>query len=1562
MSFVSYAQNGEDVMLWRALGHVAGGFYIDVGANHPDDDSVTRAFYDRGWHGINIEPLPDHQAQLRQRRPRDINLQIAAGSADGEVDLYDTPIRGLATASPEVAARHGGDGLPVAALRVPLRRLDAICAEHAPAQIHFLKIDVEGYEAEVLAGMDFRRFRPWVVVVEATLPNSREVSAGWEPALLEAGYRCVWFDGLNRFYLADEHPELQDAFAAPPNVFDDYVAIERLRIQERLAAAHQQLAQAQAHERALEARVEEIHAALQSVQAQARITARQAGYARSLQYELQQVQSSTSWRVTRPLRAAMSWVRSLRRSSAAPSLSLLSTPPDAAPADAAAPRFDYTALPTRPVLPEAAGPEAGGVAASMRWFRITGHIEGHYSLAIVNRGLALALDRLSTGRVRFVPCHHQPYAAPRDLPRSERGRLTTLIARTIPAGEDTGAFSIVHHYPLVDDAEPAGHRVAIFFWEETQVPAEMVQRLNQGFDALLVASSFVRRALVDSGCRLPVFVIALGVDQVLDPAIAHPSAWRRTAHALLASGVSNPRRAADLPPIADLCPAPGRHFRYLHVSSAFPRKGVDLLLQAFFEQFTAADPVELLIKTFPNPHNDVHAQIARLQAGRFDAPRVIVDESPLDSHAMAALYRSAQVLVLPTRGEGFNLPAAEAMALGLPVLTTGYGAQADFCTRETATLIPWRFERAASHLGASDACWVEPDVQALGTQMRTLFHCIVAGDPALEAQRQRAMRHVRATYRWEMGARGIERVAAWLDSRPAPDQSAAPTRIAVLSPWATRCGVGEYTTSLLSRLDASPGFALDVWCDTRTSAGEAAAVRGATCRPSWSIGDAASVRAALRDIAQTRPAVLVVQHQPSLFRLDADICAALHDIRRAGCIVILELHSTQQLLFEHRLSPRALHYLRGLDRIVVHQPGDLNNLLALGLAANLMQMPLGILQPLADRSPQTRNDMRLALGIGADELVVGSFGFLFPHKGIDTLIRSIAPLAQATGRPVRLLCVNATPDAPSRQTLRDYQQLAQELGVADRVVWRTDYLPITECQRLIDAADCIVLPYKDTRESASAAVTVGLASGKPVLVSPLHIFDDLAPVTRRLGGFDVEHIVEAVTALVQSPEAFRDMQQRQRDWLGLRSTAAQAERFAGTVEGLLANRTILVDAPAAAHAAASAPHRPQLLVDVSELYHRDARTGIQRVVRSILAELLAHPPSGYDVRPVHALPGTDYRYTGRFGMAAGAAPVVEDAPIHCAEGDIFLGLDLGAHLFPASESQLVRMRAAGVRLHFVIYDLIPLRHPQYCDQGLSTAFAHWMNTLGRQADGLHCISAAVAEDVRAWLYQNVRTLPLPEVSHFHLGADIENSTPTQGLPEDAASVLAQLDAPGHTFLAVGTIEPRKGQTQLLDAFEQLWQKNLPVRLVLVGKAGWKVESLVVRLRAHSELGHRLFWLEGVSDEYLERLYASSDCLLAASEVEGFGLPLIEAAQRGVPILARDIPVFREVAGDHASYFSGSRPDELALAVQGWLVLAQQGAAPSSAGLPWLTWQQSTHALLQTVLPLLTSNADECIDE
>jgi FkbM family methyltransferase len=226
MTFISYAQNSEDVLLWRALGHVRNGFYIDVGANDPVEHSVTKAFYDAGWNGISIEPLPAfHQAFLDQR-PRDVNLAVAAGSSDGELTLYDVPaVRGWASPEREVAQAHQAEGYAVAELKVPVRTLASVCAEHVRGEIHFLKIDVEGFEGEVLRGMDFARWRPWVLVIEATLPNSRETNhETWEALVTGQRYRFVWFDGLNRYYVAEEHPELMAAFGIQPNVFDAFIS------------------------------------------------------------------------------------------------------------------------------------------------------------------------------------------------------------------------------------------------------------------------------------------------------------------------------------------------------------------------------------------------------------------------------------------------------------------------------------------------------------------------------------------------------------------------------------------------------------------------------------------------------------------------------------------------------------------------------------------------------------------------------------------------------------------------------------------------------------------------------------------------------------------------------------------------------------------------------------------------------------------------------------------------------------------------------------------------------------------------------------------------------------------------------------------------------------------------------------------------------------------------------------------------------------------------------------------------------------------------------------------
>ncbi len=376
----------------------------------------------------------------------------------------------------------------------------------------------------------------------------------------------------------------------------------------------------------------------------------------------------------------------------------------------------------------------------------------------------------------------------------------------------------------------------------------------------------------------------------------------------------------------------------------------------------------------------------------------------------------------------------------------------------------------------------------------------------------------------------------------------------------------------------------------------------------------------------------------------------------------------------------------------------------------------------------------------------------------------------------------------------------------------------------------------------------------------------------------------------------------------------------------------------------------QLLVDVSELVQRDARTGVQRVTRSIVRELLDHPPPGHEVALVYVSgDGSGYRYAHAFtAQFLGKAAAGADAPIDFQAGDIFLGLDLLPHMVPQQRPYLHDLHRDGVRICFVVYDLLPVLMPEYFPPGTAERHRSWLETICA-FDGVICISRAVAQDLASWQHAHAapRLRPL-DIGWFHLGADVGRSAPSRGMPDNAAEVLARLGR-CPTLLAVGTIEPRKQYGQLLAAAELLWARGTEINVVMVGKEGWMVDELVARLREHPEAGKRLFWLEGISDEYLEQVYAASTCLVAPSMGEGFGLPLIEAAQHGLPIIARDLTVFREVGGENAYYFSGTQGQDLAQAIADWLALHAAGSAPSPAGLPWLTWADSARQLLQVAL-------------
>jgi glycosyltransferase involved in cell wall biosynthesis len=347
--------------------------------------------------------------------------------------------------------------------------------------------------------------------------------------------------------------------------------------------------------------------------------------------------------------------------------------------------------------------------------------------------------------------------------------------------------------------------------------------------------------------------------------------------------------------------------------------------------------------------------------------------------------------------------------------------------------------------------------------------------------------------------------------------------------------------------------------------------------------------------------------------------------------------------------------------------------------------------------------------------------------------------------------------------------------------------------------------------------------------------------------------------------------------------------------------------------------------------------------------MLLAMPQGCNVIPVRAGRWRSYRY------AASLCPKLTgyqhasrtSGRARMGQGDVFLALDLAPAILPRHRRQLEEWKSHDGRLFFFIHDLLPLLHPEWFTNIGVSNYTAWFQSLLAYADGVICSTRSVAGEFEARLRQEAGTRSIP--AHWvPLGADIEASMPSRGLPRGFERSLAALHGDA-VVLMVGTIEPRKGYAQALAAFELLWRVGHPAMLVIVGNAGWKTGDLVRRLREHPEKGSRLHWFEGASDEALTALYGKVDAFLTASEAEGFGLPLVEAARFGKPILARDIPVNREIAGAHATFFNGRDPEQLARNISSWLQAVRTGSAPRTSQIRTLTWAGSAQRLLDIVL-------------
>jgi glycosyltransferase involved in cell wall biosynthesis len=255
--------------------------------------------------------------------------------------------------------------------------------------------------------------------------------------------------------------------------------------------------------------------------------------------------------------------------------------------------------------------------------------------------------------------------------------------------------------------------------------------------------------------------------------------------------------------------------------------------------------------------------------------------------------------------------------------------------------------------------------------------------------------------------------------------------------------------------------------------------------------------------------------------------------------------------------------------------------------------------------------------------------------------------------------------------------------------------------------------------------------------------------------------------------------------------------------------------------------------------------------------------------------------------------------------------------------------------------------PEYFPPGTEISLSNWLKVITK-LDGAICVSQSTANELEQWMTEENIGNSHFEIDWVHNGADIVSSIPTKGIPDRGYDVIDACKS-HPTFIMVGTLEPRKGHKQVVEAFSELWNSGVDANLLIVGKKGWMVDQLASEICQHEKFNTRLYWVQGASDEYLEELYDSSDCLIAASYGEGFGLPIIEAAQHGLAIFARDIPVFVEVAGTGAFYFSGDSPKELSKNIIEWLKLYSNKKHPDPCNVLINSWEQSVNSLLKILL-------------
>ncbi len=707
-------------------------------------------------------------------------------------------------------------------------------------------------------------------------------------------------------------------------------------------------------------------------------------------------------------------------------------------------------------------PDLGSAARSkLRRERIflDGPFKGDYSLAVVNRNLAHAL--ISAGF--RVNCHSKEENWKLDPKLREMQDVYRAMLDDYPA-PGKFKFHLRNSWPPeTSDMVGEVNAYVCFAWEETEIPVYMVDRFNRDLDFIMVTSNFVRQAFKRSGVTTPVEVVGNGCDHVLNVESAKKNSYEKVTAK-----------------------------RILHVSACFPRKGADLLVDAFCRTFTKLDDVELFIKTTPNPHNQIEQYVEDATRNLPSPPRITVVNSHWDNAQLASLYKTADLLVAPSRGEGFGLPFAEAMLFGVPVAVTAFSGQTDFCTPATSFPIDYSLVPSESHVSSGYSLWAEPSVPSIVAAMVQALGDTKDAKQRAELGRQFILDHLT----WMKVAKRIEKCLFSTINTRGPETASA-SKIDLVTTWHQRCGIATYSEHLYST-NVFAGrighiFSRVVSDNDRIATSDDHDER---VKRVWAY-DSHGVDRLIAGLKSSNNRVLWWQHHPGHFSTDdmKRVSESLEDVRYQKKVITL--HNVKEISGESQLD-----WINCFDLVFVHSVSDARLVSKAG-QRNVIVIPHGFQR--ADETKRSENEV----------FTVGTFGFLFKHKNIDMLVAAIGLLRSIVTDDVKLVLLNCVTDSEnSIQARQQTETVIEALGMAANVDKDFSFLPESEILARLKQCDLLVFPYGDSNETATGAVRVALLAGRPILCSSSSVLNDLKGVSHRIEELNIANLAESIAILM----------------------------------------------------------------------------------------------------------------------------------------------------------------------------------------------------------------------------------------------------------------------------------------------------------------------------------------------------------------------------------------------------------------------------------------------------------------